>query len=1425
MKRYLTILISTLFVFLLSCKKEVEKDKEIYDVNGSIIAFDYAKIKGKIELDNVGLTPDMVEVNSGGESARIDTEGNYYLANESSVFSGQPILVTHKSTGELLYYILSANSKSSSKRENNNDVAICNLGSEETALSLIIKNMPFNSEFSKQEIRELKNTIKTAAPDKLLELSQLIADDIKASQKLTVDEYKQRMAESISNFFVKDYYDFLKKYEEPESLDEDLLIEGMLFPDFATANQFSQAKSTEGEYNESTKSWDVNCTFYNSLPLYLAVTEANVIKNDKGELIIDADYDDMENIIEPYNTSSFYKSFTTISGVKSFYNEMIRQRFLANNWSYVENPSHSMKKTKDIELNFSRKHNSVVLLAPNSSKKVLIINVIAQVASFADLLFNKDQKTDKAKKVKKKLRDKILKKLLTDQDIATKFGVFITSLSYDSFKSLSVCIIDRVGGELENNIPVLEELFEIKDNISKPVDHILKTVVPQFKFAIDITKKGSDFFMMFSHITKKRSSYLYIQKPKIRNLYPRINRVDVPVDSVFAIEFFSAMEENEFYTGNKTITVYDENFNLLSEISDDYKWESDTKLTFTLNKLNYKTKYNILINDKFLKGKYDYLSFNGISKDKPWSFETMKLSLLKPKLLIPLNNSSNIGSDQVLRWTSCEVDDIVRYSVYLSTHSDLDEFDIINSDIIETQFNVSDLQPNSIYYWKVVAKDNLGNQTESETWRFNTINAQNTPPTKPVLITPADNATNVETDVNLKWNACSDLDGDQVLYDLYFDTSGEFTSVFSNDNVVTYSQFTDLQPNTTYYWKIVAKDNKGGVTEGDKWSFTTKSETTINLPVVSTSAISNITETAAKCGGNITNNGGADVTARGVCWSKNQAPTIADNKTLNGTGNGAFSSVVSGLNGNTKYYIRAYATNSKGTSYGTEKSFVTKTAIAKPVVSSVSPDKANLGEETTFTVTGTNLTDDLLFHLEDLVDPVGLGVNADKTEFKFKGMPSYTAGPKNGVIKTADKEVLHTFGVLFEQVIPDPEFYNVTPKSVKIGEEATFTVTGKNLRNDIVFNMIGLSNTSFVSLSTDKTTIKYKGVPSGTPGLKHLRVQSKDGANPKTFNITFIKENTPPVRPVLKKPLNGEANLSTVTTLVWNPCYDADNDKVTYDVYLTKEISNFGNPIHTGISSTSVSTTSMIAGEEYYWKVVATDAEGNTSESDIWSFRVGGSSANQNSGIPWAGITNPDDGLVLSRKYHSGYINEDDKYLVDGWSETGKVSWIKLHINGSKKSVSDPNSGSWSVLAELSGGANEIYITSSCNYQGCSSQESYHRTVYYVKKPDIGYCEALTGKVQLKYQGYWYKADATYYPYFRVWRSETNDPNDATARIVTDWIRGEKKYGDTYGDNGSVFDTNVVSGKSYYYFVEMSPYSDGRYSSELSGPSYEVVAK
>ncbi len=179
-------------------------------------------------------------------------------------------------------------------------------------------------------------------------------------------------------------------------------------------------------------------------------------------------------------------------------------------------------------------------------------------------------------------------------------------------------------------------------------------------------------------------------------------------------------------------------------------------------------------------------------------------------------------------------------------------------------------------------------------------------------------------------------------------TGSNITTDGSGTGIYT-SNLTGLTAGTEYYVRAYAT-NSEGTAYGNQVFFTTLP---INLPTLTTDPVTSITQTTAVSGGNITDDGGAAVTARGVCWSTSTDPTTADNTTTDGSGTGVFTSNLTGLSPNTYYYVRAYAVNSEGTAYGNEVTFTT-VAIQLPTVitsavSSITPTTA---------VSGGNVTDD-----------------------------------------------------------------------------------------------------------------------------------------------------------------------------------------------------------------------------------------------------------------------------------------------------------------------------------------------------------------------------------------------------------------------------------------------------------------------------------
>jgi gingipain R len=208
---------------------------------------------------------------------------------------------------------------------------------------------------------------------------------------------------------------------------------------------------------------------------------------------------------------------------------------------------------------------------------------------------------------------------------------------------------------------------------------------------------------------------------------------------------------------------------------------------------------------------------------------------------------------------------------------------------------------------------------------------QNVNPATTRLITPAINTLGV-SQVTMSFRHMLDTYGTgvtlrvQTSNDKATWTNSSWSVATTSTNIaattVTVNITTNLNSSTTYF-ALVAD---GNLYQIDYWyidNVSLTAGTAATVPTVSTTAISSITSSSATGGGNVTADGGATVTARGICYSTSQNPTTSSSIVASGSGTGTFIANITGLAASTTYYVRAYATNSAGTAYGTQVSFTT----------------------------------------------------------------------------------------------------------------------------------------------------------------------------------------------------------------------------------------------------------------------------------------------------------------------------------------------------------------------------------------------------------------------------------------------------------------------------------------------------------------------
>jgi hypothetical protein len=184
----------------------------------------------------------------------------------------------------------------------------------------------------------------------------------------------------------------------------------------------------------------------------------------------------------------------------------------------------------------------------------------------------------------------------------------------------------------------------------------------------------------------------------------------------------------------------------------------------------------------------------------------------------------------VLSWAaSGPATDSIVYDLYFGTSLDPS---LLISDLTQPNHTRSGLDTNVTYYWRVVAHNKKGESKSGPVWSFSTSALlNNTAPTAPNTPTPPNGASSQPYNVSLRWNSV-DPDGDALVYDVYFGTSNNLTESerIATGHTASVLSRTGLTQGTTYYWKVVARDNHNGVTPGPVWTFTTRTNLSPNRP-------------------------------------------------------------------------------------------------------------------------------------------------------------------------------------------------------------------------------------------------------------------------------------------------------------------------------------------------------------------------------------------------------------------------------------------------------------------------------------------------------------------------------------------------------------------------------------------------------------------
>ncbi|UCG51585.1 MAG: hypothetical protein JSW58_15585, partial [Candidatus Latescibacterota bacterium] len=200
-----------------------------------------------------------------------------------------------------------------------------------------------------------------------------------------------------------------------------------------------------------------------------------------------------------------------------------------------------------------------------------------------------------------------------------------------------------------------------------------------------------------------------------------------------------------------------------------------------------------------------------------WTFTTLRVRPYPPSNPSPPMVAEDVPLNVTLSWDASDPQgDPMTFDVYFGASLPISPVAI---DHPLQSYDVGPLTTETLYYWKIVARDSGGNETSSSIWIFTTLSERPDPPSNPF---PPNGQVDVPFFVTLSWDA-SDPQGDPMTFDVYFGESADPPQVATDHPEQSYD-VGPLTPETDHYWRIVARDPDGDETSGSTWRFTTVRE-------------------------------------------------------------------------------------------------------------------------------------------------------------------------------------------------------------------------------------------------------------------------------------------------------------------------------------------------------------------------------------------------------------------------------------------------------------------------------------------------------------------------------------------------------------------------------------------------------------------------
>ncbi len=596
------------------------------------------------------------------------------------------------------------------------------------------------------------------------------------------------------------------------------------------------------------------------------------------------------------------------------------------------------------------------------------------------------------------------------------------------------------------------------------------------------------------------------------------------------------------------------------------------------------------------------------SYSSTWSFTTSAAVPSAPVLLAPANASTGISVTPTLSWNAAS--GATAYQLQVSKSVGFGTLVFDDSTIAITSKLVGTLGNDTTYYWRVRAKNATGWSSYSTTWNFTTIVAA---PSAPVLLAPANTSTGISVTPTLSWNASAGA----TTYQLQVSKSAGFsTTVFDDSTITTTSKLVgSLGNDTTYYWRVRAKNTGGWSSYSSTWSFTTSAalpSAPVLLAPANTSTGISVTPTLSW-------NASSGATAYQLQVSKSAGfgTLVFDDSTIVTT-----SRLVGTLGNDTTYYWRVRAKNAAGwSSYSTTWNFTTIVAApSAPVL--LAPANASTGISVTPTLSWNASTGATTYQLQ-VSKSAGFGTlvfddSTIATTSKLVGsLGNDTTYYWRVRAKNAAGWSSYSITWNFTTIVAAPSApVLLAPANASIDISVTPTLSWNASTGATTYQLQVSKSAGFGTLMFDDSTIATTSKLVGSLGndtTYYWRVRAKNAAGWSSYSITwnFTTIVAAPSAPVLLAPTDASTGISVTPTLSWN----ASAGATTYQLQVSKS-AGFGTLV---FDDSTITTTSKLVGllgndTTYYWRVRAKNSTGSSAYSSVWSFTTQSATSIQHTG-------------------------------------------------------------------------------------------------------------------------------------------------------------------------------------------------------------------